>query len=514
MPNQSLDTADIVIVGSGMGGASMAWALAPTRAKIVILEKGYQLQDSPETRDPRAIFQRGHFRPKENWYSPDGTAFNPGNYYYHGGNTKFYGAVLLRYRAEDFDGLAHADGDTPPWPFRYDELAPYYDAAERLYQVRGILGEDPTEPVHQQPYPYPPLPDEAPVADVRARLKRIGLNPSSLPMGLDLERWLARAPTTWDTFPDARSGKMDAETCALLPALEHSNVTIVSGADVSRLIAAADGKHIDSVEYKKDGEVRRIRCGTVVLAAGAVRSAAILLASGSHGLANRSDMVGRNFMNHNLTALIGFDPRFRNDSVYQKTFALHDFYLSDGTVGGPPLGTIQLFGRISGAILKSRMKYAPEALLEWISRHSIDFFAMSEDLPSPDSRVRLDGNRIVLDWQRTNMTGHRQLVSRFRAILKEIGFPMVFTQLFDRRTPSHQCGTIRLGDDPATAPLDPFGRAFDHPNLFVTDASTLVTSAAVNPSLTVAALSLRASDEIRRSFLGMSAMAPVGAAAT
>lgn len=508
MLKQYLDTADVVIVGSGMGGATMAWALAATGARIVILEKGYQVQEAPENRDPRAIFQRGHFRPRENWYSPDGAAFNPGNYYYHGGNSKFYGATLLRYRAADFEGLSHVDGDTPPWPFRYNDLAPYYDAAEKLYQVRGVLGEDPTEPAHQQPYPHPAIPDEAPIAEIRARLKKIGLHPSSLPLGLDLDRWLARAPTTWDTFPDARNGKMDAETCALLPALLHPNVTIVSGADVTRLIPAADGKHIDSVEYKKDGEVLRIRCGTVVLAAGAVRSAVILLASGTGGLANSSDMVGRNFMNHNLTALIGFNPGYRNDSVYQKTFAIHDFYFSDGTEGGPPLGTIQLFGRISGAILKSKMKYVPEALLEFISRHSIDFFAMSEDLPRPDSRVRLNGSHIVIDWQRSNMTGHQRLVSRFRTILKEIGFPLVFSQLFDRRTPSHQCGTIRLGEDPAKAPLDPHGRAFDHPNLFVADASTLVTSAAVNPALTVAALSLRISDEIKRSFLGMREGAP------
>lgn len=499
MSEQRLDSADIVIIGSGMGGATMAWALADTGAKIVILEKGHQLQDSPEARDPRAIFQRGHFRPKENWYSPDGTAFNPGNYYYHGGNTKFYGAVLLRYRSEDFDGLEHADGSTPAWPFRYSELAPFYDTAERLYKVCGSLGEDPTEPQHQGAYPFPPVPDEPSIADVRARLKRLGLNPSSLPMGLDLDRWLARAPTTWDTFPDARNGKMDAETCALLPALKHPNVTIFSGAEVARLIPAADGKVIESVEYRVGHEIRKIRCGKVVLAAGAVRSAVILLASGQNGLANRSDMVGRNFMNHNLTALLGFNPKFVNESVYQKTFAVHDFYLSDGTAGGPPLGTIQLFGRISGAILKSRVKYVPEAMLDWISKHAIDFFAMSEDLPNPASRVRLDGDRIILDWKRSNMTGHRLLVSRFRDILREIGFPMVFTQLMDRRTPSHQCGTVRLGDDPAKAPLDPFGRAFDHPNLFVTDASALVTSAAVNPSLTVAALSLRASEEIRRS---------------
>lgn len=487
---------DIVIIGSGMGGATVAHALAPTGARILILEKGHQLPSIPENRDARAIFQRGHFRPKEQWYDAAGVAFNPGNYYNHGGNSKFYGAVLLRYRAEDFEGVAHADGDAPPWPLRYTDLAPWYSMAEALYQVRGALGQDPTEPAHAGPYPHAAVPDEPAIARVRGRLAAVGLHPFSLPLGVDIERWLSHARTPWDAFPDARSGKMDAETCALLPALEFPNVSMESGAAVRRLIAGDAGR-IAAVEYERDGELRTVGAGTVVLAAGAVRSAAILLASGDGGLANRSGAVGRHFMNHNASAVIAVDPRFRNDSVYQKTFGLNDFYLSDGR-GGPPLGNVQLLGRVSAAILKASLPRVPERLLHEISRRAVDFYAMSEDLPDPNSRVRLDGTRIVLDWQRTNMTAQHGLVRRLKGALRAAGFPLVLTRLFDRKTPSHQCGTIRLGTDPGKAPLDPFGRAFDHPNLFVVDASTLVTSAAVNPSLTVAAIALRAADQIRR----------------
>src|SRR5438552_13297400 len=132
-----MSSPDIVIIGSGMGGASLAYALAPTGASILILDKGWQLAERPENRDARAIFQRGFFRPQEHWYDSAGKPFNPGNYYVHGGNSKFYGAVLMRYRAEDFDGVAHSDGDAPAWPFRYGELAPWYDRAERLFKVRG-----------------------------------------------------------------------------------------------------------------------------------------------------------------------------------------------------------------------------------------------------------------------------------------------------------------------------------------------------------------------------------------
>ena len=498
-----MSSPDIIIIGSGMGGATTAYALAPTGASILILDKGAQLPARPENRDARAIFQRGFFRPQENWYDSAGKPFNPGNYYVHGGNSKFYGAVLARYRAEDFDGIAHADGDAPAWPFRYGELAPWYDRAEKLFQVRGSLGEDPTEPAHGTPYEFAPVPDEPAIAKVRERLKAIGLHPFSLPLGVDIERWLSHGKQPWDAFPDARSGKMDAETCALLPALTYENVRIESGAEVKRLLTGADGKRIEAVEFVQNGETRTLAAKLVVLAAGAVRSSAVLLASSPQGLANRSGLVGRHFMNHNLTAMLAFDPRFRNDSVYQKTFGVNDFYLSDGK-GGPPLGNVQLLGRVSGAILKSDLKRVPEFVLERLSRHTIDFLIMSEDLPDPASRVRLDGDRIVLEWKRSNMTAHHGLKKRMGAALRQAGFPIVLTHLFDRRTPSHQCGTIRIGADSTTAPLDPFGRAFDHPNLFVCDASTLVTSAAVNPSLTVAAMALRTADHIKRTELNLS----------
>ena len=144
-----------------MGGATAAYALAPTGARILILEKGHQLADIPENRDARAIFQRGHFRPKEHWYDADGAPFSPGNYYNHGGNSKFYGAVLLRYRAEDFEGISHADGDTPPWPIRYQDLEPWYDEAERLYQVRGRARRRPDRAASQRTIPLSGSPRRA-----------------------------------------------------------------------------------------------------------------------------------------------------------------------------------------------------------------------------------------------------------------------------------------------------------------------------------------------------------------
>lgn len=491
-------TPDIVIIGSGIGGSSAAAGLASTGARILILEAGDHIADLPVNRDQRAIFQRGHFRPKETWYDANGNGFNPGNYYNVGGNSKFYGAVLSRYRKEDFDVIEHQEGVSPAWPFAYEVLEPWYSRAERLFNVRGTLGEDPTEPFHSMGYEYPPVPDEAPIAAVRERLKRKGLHPASLPLGIDINAWLAKAETPWDAHPNSNDGKMDAETAALSSAMKHPNVILETNARVVRLETGSKDE-VAKVVYIKDGKTRSVSPKIVILSAGAVQSSVLLLRSANDrfkaGLANASDQVGRNFMNHNASAVIGVSPRFKNSAIYQKTFAFNDFYLSDGN-GGPPLGNVQLLGRVSGRILKGSLPQVPEWMLDLVTGHAIDFYAMSEDIPNPESRVMVDGDRIILQWQRTNWAAHLALVAKLKEILKSIGFPIVLARAFDKRTPSHQCGTIRIGNDAATAPLDTFCRSYEHRNLFVVDASFLPTSAAVNPALTVASQALRVADHI------------------
>jgi choline dehydrogenase-like flavoprotein len=489
-----------VIVGSGIGGGTIAAGLAGSGARIAILEKGSQLLDSPETRDPRAIFERAYFRRNnERWRdAADGATFLPGNHYYVGGNSKFYGAVLIRLRAEDFLDMEHEGGLSPAWPYRYEEIEPFYTRAEALYRVRGELGDDPTEPYHSSSYPYPAIPDEPALAIVRERLSSIGLHPAALPLGVDLDAWLARAKTPWDCYPDTRTGKMDAETCALETALKDPNVSLETEADVRRLIADADGR-ISAIEYIQRGTLKRVTPKIVVVSAGAIRSAALLLASRDdahpNGLANRSDVVGRNFMNHNSTAMIAINPRFRNDAIHQKTFGLNDFYLADGKER-PPLGNIQLFGRVSGAVMKSVAKRTPLPILNLISRHAVDFLAQGEDLPDPESRVRVDGEQTVLQWKRSNMVSHQRLVREMKERFRAIGFPTVLTWLVDRTTTSHQCGTVRIGNNPASSALDSYCRAHDHKNLFVVDASFMPSSAGVNPALTIAAQALRVADHM------------------
>lgn len=480
---------DIIVIGSGMGGATLAAALAPSGRRILILERGEGLSASDHDRDDDAIFAKGHYRPNETWLNGDGEAFNPGNYYYVGGNSKFYGAVLIRYRKEDFSPLSHMGGQTPGWPISYDDLEPYYSQAEHLYNVRGQLGDDPTEPAHSISYAYSPVPDEPDIADLRSRLSSVGLHPSFLPLGLDLDRWLSRAATPWDAFPDTNGGKMDAESVGLKTALAYDNVSLRTGAKVVRLITN-DSNDISGVELET-GEV--LSAPVVVLTAGAVQTAALLLASADEknpaGLANRSDQVGRNFMNHNCSAVMAIHPFRRNRSVYQKTLMVNDYYLSGGP-NGEPLGNIQMLGKISGTMLSSASNL-PRMAADWIASRSVDIYAMSEDLPNPESRVTLVNGQIQLDWKRSNWDAHVKLVSRLKKDLKRAGYPIVLARPFDRRTPSHQCGTACMGGDPQSSVVDVMLRSHDHANLFIADASVLPTSAAVNPALTIAALALR-----------------------
>ena len=490
-------TTDVAIIGSGMGGATVAHALASTGARIAVLERGAQIPAAPENRDARVVYRSNHFKSDDFWYRPDGTAFTAGNHFNVGGNTKFYGGVLYRLRERDFDGVSYPEGESRAWPLRYAELEPWYEAAERLYQVRGDASQDPTEPPRHAPLPFQAVPDEPAIAEARRRLQAIGLHPSALPLGVDLTSWLSHGETGWDGFPDAREGKMDAENCALIPALASPNVELRSGAKVTRILFAPDGRRAIGVEYESGGQIQTLRAGLVVLAAGAIPSAAILLASEVDKTINRSGQVGHNLMAHNQSIVIGFDWRFRNDAVYQKTFAINDFYLDDGA-GGPPLGNIQLLGRVDGAILKAGLPRVPEWLLGRLSRHTLDFFMNSEDLPDRRNHVRLDGKRLVLDLQhRTNLPVHDRLKARWKSALAQAGFKRSVSMLFGRDGPGHQCGTIRMGDDPADSPLNGWCQAHDCENLFVTDASPFASSAAVNPALTVAALALRAARRMR-----------------
>lgn len=497
--------ADIVIIGSGIGGSSLAYSLAGCRKRIVILERGEYLKDTPEARDDVAIFQKGFYRSAEEWVGTDGESFLPGNYYYVGGNSKFFGAVMYRYRAEDFEPRPHMDGRSPGWPLSYADMEPWYEKAEEIYSVRGAAGEDPTEPSRSHPYRFSAVPDEPAIAAVRERLRKAGVHPASLPLAIDIEEWLRRAKTGWDAFPNTGRGKIDAEVGPLASALAHANVSVITGANVVRLETDPSGTKVTAAVFIKDGEEQRIGAEIFAVAAGAVQSAALLLRSANdahpRGLANSSDQLGRNFMNHNTTAMLTIDPRARNTAVYQKTLAFNDFYNKDPDTGFP-LGNVQLLGHITGNILKAQTPTVPAWMAGVMARYAYGWFLTSEDLPNPESRVMVRDGKIVMHWVRSNMRAHEVLIKRTRDVMRRASFPIVLTRTFGRKTTSHQCGTARLGDDPKSSVVSLDCRTHDLDNLYVTDASVLPTSAAVNPALTIAALAIKAGHAIKARFDG------------
>ena len=501
---------DLVVIGSGAGGGTLVQALAPTGARILLVERGGFVPREAENWDPAAVWKDLRYRTSERWFDSAGRPFLPYTHYCVGGNTKFWGSVLYRLRTEDFGAVEHADGVSPAWPIDYATLAPYYERAERLYQVHGEAGLDPTEPP-RGPYPHPPIPHALDMAGIVDRLRAVGLHPSPLPLGLirpgEADGCVLCA--TCNSFPCWLHAKSEAEVCCVRPATGSDNVTLWTHAFVRRLLTDGGGRRVEAVEVARDGETVRVEAPLVVVACGAINSAVLLLRSANdrhpHGLANSSGLVGRRYMAHHATMMQGFHPLRRNRAVFQKTVAINDFYLR-GPDGGPPLGQIQSQGRTHAVMAQTVVPWVPLwAYAAWVAR-GVDWLAMTEDLPRTDNRVAVDAaGRIRLHYRPDNVRAHRRLVHEMRRILRRLGFWVVMTHSHGARNTTHQCGTACFGTDPRTSVLDPYCRSHDVENLFVVDASFFPSSAAVNPGLTIAAQALRVADHIAETDLRVDA---------
>jgi choline dehydrogenase-like flavoprotein len=497
---------DIVIIGSGAGGGTMAHALSATGARILILERGDFVPQEDENWNPDAVWRQLRYRTTDRWLDEQGREFVPYTHYCVGGNSKFWGSVLFRLRREDFHDLEHLDGVSPAWPIDYETLAPYYDRAEQLYQVHGSVGDDPTEPP-RGPYPHGPVPHSAEMSDIVEQLRRQGLHPSPLPLGLLNPGGPGGCIlcNTCNSFPCKLHAKSDAEVCCVREAIRQPTVTLWTNARARRLVADGNGRRVQAVEVDRSGETLRVEADLVIVSCGAAGSAALLLqsADGAHpnGLANSSGLVGRRYMAHQATMMEGFNPFRRNTTVFQKTVAINDYYFR-GPDSKYPLGQIQSQGRTHGVMAQTVYPSIPLWAYEaWVAR-GVDWLVMSEDLPSPDNRVTVDGNgRIRLHYRANNTTAHGMLVDETRRILRRLGFWAVVKHSHGNKNTTHQCGTVCFGTDPRTSVLDPFCRAHDVENLFVVDASFFPSSSAVNPALTIVAQALRVADHIRENDL-------------
>ncbi len=514
------DHYDVIVIGSGPGGASLAHRLAPTGKRILMLERGDYLPRSPANWDAQTVFVDGAYQAKEVWYGRNGEAFHPGLHYYVGGNSKVYGAALLRLRERDFDALQHKDGVSPAWPLKYETFEPYYAEAERLFHVHGRRGEDSTEPASSGPFPYPPVSHEPRIQELHDRLAAQGLHPFHLPLGILLNEKDGEATPTsicircdaFDGFPCLLNGKADAQVMCVDPALAaHPNLSLLTGAYVSKLETDVSGKIVTDVVVMRNGEEERYSADIVVVACGALSSALLLLRSANdkhpNGLANGSDQVGRNYMRHNQSILMALMLK-PNETVFQKTLALSDFYFrcDDWEY---PLGLIQMCAtshgaQIRGEALPEWLEWVPKMPFEEMARHSMDFWLSSEDLPRPENRIFYDGDRVVLDITEGNMEAHHRLKKKLEQILSHAGAHPVLMErnlYFGKDVPiggtAHQAGTARFGTDSATSVLDLNCKAHELDNLYVADASFFPSIGAVNPTLTIIANALRVADKIK-----------------
>lgn len=510
---------DVVIIGSGPGGGTMAWRLAQTGKRILLIERGDYLPRERENWDSEAVFIDARYQAKETWHGADGRSFHPGLHYFVGGNSKVYGGVLLRLRLRDFGEVRHPDGVSPAWPVGYDEFEPYYQAAEVLYHVHGLRGEDPSEPPAPQPYAYPPLAHEPRIAALSEGMKREGLHPFHLPVGVLLDEKDGKALPhsacircdAFDGYPCATNGKADAQIVCVDPALAaHPNLALWTRAYVERLLTDPRGRAVTGVEVVRDGRHLTVSGDMIVVACGALSSALLMLRSANDahpsGLANGSGLVGRNYMRHNNSTVLAIS-RTPNPTRFQKTLGLNDFYFGADD-WDYPLGHIQMVGKshgvqIRGEGLPAALQWLPETPFDWLARHSLDFWLTSEDLPRPENRVHYESGRVRLDLAQTNLEGHRRLKQKLREICAKLDVhPHLIprTLYLGKDVPiggtAHQAGTLRFGIDPSTSVLDVNCRAHELDNLYVTDASFFPSIGAVNPTLTIIANALRVADHI------------------
>lgn len=498
-PDEVIRT-DIAIVGSGMGGGTMAYALKDSGANILVIERGHRLPAEPQNSDLDEVYLKGRYKNADTWYNGrTGAGFKPGVYYWVGGNTKVYGACLPRFRASDFEEVQHADGTSPAWPFSYADLEPYYTRAEKLFQVHGQIGEDPTEPPHSEAYPYPALDHEPAIQDLADSLRRQGLHPFRMANGLDADTPEKRALcATSDGAPNEAGLKADAEKIAIDPAT-GAGVRLMTDTTVTRLIPGRDGRTVAAALAESNGRVIRIEAKKFILAAGAVNSAALLLRSATkdspRGLANSSGLVGRNYMVHNSTFFIGINPFKVNRTLWQKTLGLNDWYEA-GPTTKYPLGNLQMLGKLRASMLKMARSWAPNPILKAMSDRSIDIYLTTEDLPRRENGVTVVDGKIHVWWEPNNLAPHKELVRRVSKAVRKAGYPVIFTERMGIETNSHQCGTAVAGHDPGSSVLTPDCRTHDLDNLWIVDSSFFPSSAALNPALTIAANALRVADKI------------------
>ncbi len=494
---------DIIIVGTGAGGGTLAQKLAPTGKRILILERGESMAFEEQNRADVDVFKKERYHAPEQWYDEAGEPFSPQTNYAIGGNTKIYNAALMRMRDRDFEAVTYQDGVTPEWPLKYKDWEPYYTAAEQLYQVHGDAQADPTEPAHSASYLYPAVTHAPVMQPIVEAIASEGLHPTSLPMSL----------TKRDDDPTG-----DSEVFGINLALAHNNVTLKPNALVTGLYTNPTGTEIKGVQANVGEQPTLFTSDIVVLACGAVNSAALLLSSANeqhpNGLANRSDQVGRNLMKHLMTVIVERGAA-KNSGTFSPSVSINDFYWGD-SIYKYPMGHIENSGGLlqdivfaeSPPLLSVLARLLPGAGLKKLATSSIGWWAQTGVLPKPENRIYWQQGRskkkLRYEFTPNNLEAHDRLVYRWMGVLKSLektALGMRQSTVYPRgEAPlpvvGYQCGTCRMGTDASNSVLDINCRTHEIDNLYIVDSSFFPSCASVSPALTVMANALRVGDHL------------------
>ncbi|MGO9739919.1 MAG: FAD-dependent oxidoreductase [Roseiarcus sp.] len=471
-------TYDAIVIGSGAGGAAAAFRLAEAGRRVLVFEKGPPLPTDGSTLDADVVLRQGRYRNQDPWIDRNGKTFVPSEFYNLGGKTKWYGAALLRFSPHEF--MAEPAFQSRGWPFGYDELAPYYDEAETLLQVRRFDVEPDTK-------------------RIVTRLERVSSRWRSAPMPLGLSSRILDDPreaVRFDGFASVMGLKSDAETCLLDRIRDKPNVTIVAGKPVRALIGDGGAPQRIVGVIGEDGETHL--SGVVLLAAGALSSPRLLQGYlAAAGLAEKlpsASSVGRNYKSHLLTAVVGWSPSLKHDRLRKTVVMTHD---------GFPHSSAQPLGATDGMIVATELPaFAPHWIDNLIGDRAYGFFLQTEDGSHPDNRVVAAGNgvdRPRLDYDRDRIAKsrdeHRRFVRTFAIDLMRAGLIPIVKPVPLGGT-AHACGTLIAGDDPANSVVDAVGRVHGMQGLYVVDGSILPRSSRVNPSLTIYAWALRVAHKL------------------
>ncbi len=490
-------TWDAIVIGSGFGGAMAAYELVNAGQRVLMLERGAWVSRGPEAWGPRGAGLITPHYTKESPYDVTSgrSRFEAGSWNCVGGQSVFYGGASYRFREADFANDADVIGNSgAEWPLSYDDLEPFYSRAEQLLGVAGDQGSDPTEPRRSAGFPQPAAPLTRPARTIADAARRLGFTPSRIPLAISYEagettRACVRCGTC-DGYACAAEAKNDLAT-GIIPLLIRRGMVLRANTVCVRLVR--EGTSITGVEYvdRVTGEHGRLRAANVILAAGTMATPHLLLASDLAAVNPAAGAVGRYLTRHCNAVVLGMYAKRPNpEGDFDKQVAIFDLYSTAGSIQQltPPVGLVRAY--------LSPLLREPGAR---VMGHASGLLAIAEDEPR-------HGNGVTVDWSTRDKFGLPRLsvrhaytprderaanvlIGHARRVLRESG--ALFTLVHRIETLTHALGTVRMGSDPGTSPLDASGRFRGLDNLYVTDGSALPRSAAVNPSLTIAANALR-----------------------